>query len=60
MADTYIVSSSDLTTVADSIRAKTGGTEQLTFPTGFANAIGGIGPEKYTFDQRRDEVKNYL
>lgn len=42
MADTYIVSSSDLTAVADSIRAKTGGTEQLTFPTGFADAIGGI------------------
>lgn len=43
MADTlYAVSSSDLTSVADAIRAKTGSTNQLTFPTGFSEAVGNI------------------
>lgn len=42
MADMYIVNSSDLTTVANSIRAKTEGTGQLTFPVGFVNAINSI------------------
>lgn len=42
MTNMYIVNSSDLETVADSIRAKTGGSEQLTFPTGFATAITSI------------------
>lgn len=39
MADTYIVSNSDLTAVADAIRTKTGTTDQLTFPAGFTSAI---------------------
>ena len=42
MNNQCIVNNKDLTAIADSIRAKTGGTEELTFPTGFANAIGGI------------------
>lgn len=32
----------DLTTVANAIRAKTGTSGQLTFPSGFVSAIGGI------------------
>ena len=42
MADMYIVTNSDLIAVADSIRDKTGGTEQLVFPSGFKTAIEGI------------------
>ena len=42
MADTYIVTSSDLTSVANAIRTKTGDSAQLTFPAGFATAINGI------------------
>lgn len=42
MADTYIVTSSDLTSVADAIRTKTNTTEQLSFPAGFTTAINGI------------------
>jgi hypothetical protein len=38
----YLVNDTDLTSVADSIRAKTGGTEQLVFPSGFKTAIEGI------------------
>lgn len=32
----------DLTSVADSIRAKTGGADALAFPSGFVNAVEGI------------------
>lgn len=65
MAEQYIVNSADLTAVADSIRAKTGGTEQLTFPTGFANAIGSIengssGSENVEWHQCPELVRNYL
>ena len=38
-----IVQEESLVTVADAIREKTGGTEGLVFPTGFAEAISGIG-----------------
>lgn len=38
-----LTTDTDLTTVADAIRAKTGGTGSLTFPAGFASAIDGIG-----------------
>ena len=38
----YAVNSESLTAVADAIRAKTGGTEQLLFPQGMVEAIGGI------------------
>lgn len=37
-----IVQESSLTSVADAIRAKTGGSEQLVFPAGFVSAIEGI------------------
>lgn len=39
MADQYIVSASDLTSVADSIRKKSGDTSTLLFPAGFTSAI---------------------
>lgn len=42
MANEYTVNAADLTTVADAIRAKTGTSEGLIFPDGFAAAIAGI------------------
>ena len=45
----YIAEEASLTAVADAIRAKSGATGQLSFPTGFVNAISGIsggGPTK--------------
>lgn len=41
MAD-YIVKDTELTAIADAIRSKTGGTDQLIFPNGMADAIAGI------------------
>ena len=38
----YSVTDTQLTGIADAIRAKSGGTASLTFPTGFNNAISGI------------------
>ena len=37
---------SDLTSVANAIRAKTGGSSQLAFPSGFVSAISGISPSQ--------------
>lgn len=42
MANEYTVNAADLTAVADAIRAKTGTSEGLSFPDGFAAAISGI------------------
>lgn len=42
MANEYAVNAADLTAVADAIRAKTGTSEGLSFPDGFAAAIAGI------------------
>ena len=42
MANEYAVNTADLTAVADAIRAKTGTSEGLSFPDGFAAAIAGI------------------
>ena len=42
MANEYTVNAADLTAVADAIRAKTGTSESLSFPDGFAAAIAGI------------------
>lgn len=42
MANEYTVNAADLTAVADAIRAKTGTSEGLLFPDGFAAAIAGI------------------
>lgn len=42
MANEYTVNASDLTAVADAIRAKAGTSEGLSFPDGFAAAIAGI------------------
>lgn len=42
MANEYAVNAADLTAVADAIRAKTGTSEWLIFPDGFAAAIAGI------------------
>lgn len=39
MANEYLVNSSDLTAVADAIRAKGGTTEALAFPVGFVEAV---------------------
>ena len=41
MAD-YLVTDTELTSVADAIRAKGGTTEQLAFPAGFVSAVEGI------------------
>lgn len=38
----YLVTSEDLTAVADAIRAKSGGSESLEFPDGFVSEIGSI------------------
>lgn len=38
----YIVDGSDLTSVANAIRAKSGGSSQLTFPAGFVSEIQSI------------------
>lgn len=38
----YIVDGSDLTSVANAIRAKSGGSGQLAFPAGFVSEIGAI------------------
>lgn len=38
----YIVKEESLTAIADSIRAKTGGTDELVFPDGFVEAVEGI------------------
>ena len=38
----YIVDGSDLTSVANAIRAKSGGSSQLAFPAGFVSEIGNI------------------
>ena len=38
----YLISSDDLTAVADAIRAKTGGADALSFPEGFVSEIGGL------------------
>lgn len=42
MANEYTVNAADLTAVADAIRAKTGTSEGLSFPDGFAQAIAAI------------------
>lgn len=38
----YLVDGSDLTSVANAIRAKSGGSSQLAFPAGFVSEIGNI------------------
>lgn len=38
----YIANGTSLSSIADAIRAKTGGSGQLTFPAGFVDAIGSI------------------
>ena len=43
---------SDLTSVANAIRAKTGGSSQLSFPSGFVSAISGIGPSQPTLQNK--------
>lgn len=42
MSTDYIVSGSDLTSIANSIREKAGTSGSLAFPAGFAEAIAGI------------------
>ena len=42
MANEYTVNAADLTAVADAIRAKTGTSEGLSFPDGFAATIAAI------------------
>ena len=38
----YITSDEELTSIADAVRAKTGKTAGMTFPTGFVSEIGGL------------------
>ena len=38
----YIVNGTDLTTIADAIRTKSGGTNSLSFPDGFVSECGNI------------------
>lgn len=38
----YVTSDTELTGIADAIRAKTGGTEELTYPDEFVSEIGGL------------------
>lgn len=38
----YLVQSDSLTAVAEAIRAKTGGTENISFPNGFVSDIGSL------------------
>lgn len=42
MPDKYVVTGSSLTSVANAIRSKSGGSGQLSFPAGFVNEIGKI------------------
>lgn len=42
MANEYAVNAADLTAVADAIRAKSGVSDALVFPSGFADAVAGI------------------
>lgn len=61
MADTYIVTSSDLASVANAIRTKTGDSAQLTFPTGFATAIGNIQKAPATYiEETYDDSDNLV
>lgn len=59
MADTYVVSSSDLASVADAIRTKTGDSSKLTFPSGFTSAIGSIqnAPAVYVEENLNEDGK---
>lgn len=41
----YLTNNTELKTVADAIRTKTGGTANLAYPNGFASAIAGIGAD---------------
>lgn len=45
MAD-YLVTDTELNSVADAINVKISGSAQLVFPTGFVNAINGIAAQK--------------
>ena len=61
MADTYIVTSSDLTSVANAIRTKTGDSAQLIFPAGFATAIGNIQKAPATYiEETYDDSDNLI
>ena len=42
MGTTYLTDGDDLTSVANAIRAKSGGSSQLAFPAGFVSEIGNI------------------
>ena len=42
MSDLVVANKSDLVAIADAIRTKAGGSESLSFPNGFVDAIGGI------------------
>lgn len=53
----YLVTDTELTSVADAIRAKSGGSSSLTFPSGFISAIQGIsGGKAFQICAGRDEV----
>ena len=58
----YLTNDTDLTKVADAIRAKGGTTEKLIYPDGFVTAIEGIqsGAEHVTWHQCPEAVRNYL
>lgn len=55
----YLVTSEDLTAVADAIRAKSGGSESLEFPDGFVSEIDGIESGVFTWTATRTASQNF-
>lgn len=69
MPTTYVIAEkSDLVSIADTIRSKTGGTDELTFPDGFSNAISSIsgggsasdGVENVSWHQCPELSRNFI
>lgn len=65
MATEYLTNDTDLKSVADAIRAKSGSTAELSFPDGFVNAINGIQSDRfrqwtYVSDGQNTENPLYL
>lgn len=57
MADMYLVTHSDMTGVAEEIRAKSGKTDSLTFPDGWKEAVKGLSSEEQL---KANELPDYV
>ena len=57
MADMYLVTHSDMTGVAEEIRAKSGKTDSLIFPDGWKEAIKGLSSEEQL---KANELPDYV